>query len=87
MFKHYKRYGKILVTGPQRAGTRITAKIIASDLKYRYIDESEINTDNVKLAFEKFKSKTVLQAPGLCPYWAYWSSMPRRDYVNPTAKR
>lgn len=33
-------FGKIIVTGPPRSGTTISALIIASELKYKFIDES-----------------------------------------------
>lgn len=41
MFGHLAGWTRIAVTGPQRAGTTITAKIIADDLGYRYVDETD----------------------------------------------
>jgi len=34
---------RVLVTGPQRSGTTIAAKILASELKYRFFDEGDPN--------------------------------------------
>jgi len=45
MEKIVKKFKKILVTGPQRSGTRITAKIIARLTGLPYIDEQDINND------------------------------------------
>ena len=42
MFEHLTQYNKIIVSGPQRSGTTITARIIARDTGYQYIDETDI---------------------------------------------
>ena len=39
VFSHLKSFDKILVTGPQRSGTRICAKMIAQDTGHHYVDE------------------------------------------------
>lgn len=44
MFEHLAEYRAILVSGPQRSGTRIAAKMIAADTGHRYIDEREFRT-------------------------------------------
>jgi len=36
-----ENFSKIIVTGPQRAGTTIASKIIAQDLGYRFVDEGD----------------------------------------------
>jgi hypothetical protein len=41
MFEHLKQK-KILVSGPQRSGTRICAKMIAHDTGLPYVDETEV---------------------------------------------
>ena len=57
MFAELKKFKKIIVSGPQRSGTRICGKIIAHDLDYRYCDESYLveheKSDVAK--FEKIK--------------------------------
>ncbi len=42
MFKEMKAYSKIIVTGPQRSGTRICSKMIAHDTGHRWAPEEEI---------------------------------------------
>jgi len=39
-------YNKVIVTGPIRAGTTISAKIIAHELGYKFIDESWYDGNN-----------------------------------------
>lgn len=39
MFEQLKIYKSILVTGPQRAGTKIASRMIAADTGYKYVDE------------------------------------------------
>lgn len=57
----------VLVTGPQRSGTRIAAKMCAADLGYEYVDERAIDIANLATAIEVFeRGGTVLHAPGLC---------------------
>lgn len=62
-----KNFKKILVSGPQRSGTRISAKIISNDLNFKYLDEATVNIRDE----EKFKyileneTQFVLQCPGL----------------------
>lgn len=60
-------FDKVLVSGPQRSGTRITTKIISEDLNYHYIDEENIHIQSVariNFFIDKFK-KFVLQCPAL----------------------
>lgn len=42
------RYRCVIVTGPQRAGTRICARMIAHDTGLRYIDEENYGTKDLK---------------------------------------
>jgi hypothetical protein len=61
-------FRNIIVTGPQRSGTRIGAKVIADELNFTYTDETELLTDSAyKLQWflddEKYR---VLQCPALC---------------------
>ena len=61
-------YSKILVTGPQRSGTRIVAKMIAHDNDIRYVSEQQVNIRDKQKAY-KFLSldeRLVIQCPGLC---------------------
>ena len=47
MFEYLKEFPVVLVTGPQRSGTRICAKMIAHDTGHRFVDEREIHTDSL----------------------------------------
>lgn len=42
MFQDLKSHLNILVSGPQRSGTRICAKMVAADTGLHYIDETDI---------------------------------------------
>jgi len=41
-------YSKIIVTGPPRAGTTISARIIAHELNYKFIDETMYDGNNAE---------------------------------------
>lgn len=47
MFEHLAVHSRILVTGPQRSGTTIAARMIAADTGHRFIDESEFGVYDV----------------------------------------
>src|SRR3990167_2553963 len=57
----------VIVTGAQRSGTRIAAKIIAQETGLKYIDENDIEIDNLYLFFKAYieEDDFVLHAPGL----------------------
>jgi hypothetical protein len=70
MFEWLSKFDRVFVTGPQRSGTRICAKMIAHDTGYEFIDETQINMDgfyNFSTLLETNK-KYVLQCPTLCRY-------------------
>ena len=57
----------ILVTGPQRSGTTIAARILAHEFGYCYVDENSIYTHLPQFAKMFLDSGTfVVQAPALC---------------------
>ena len=66
MFEHLIQYQQIFVTGPQRSGTRIAAKMIAEDTGYEYIDEHEFGIHSKK-QFKKIARRdySVIQCPGV----------------------
>jgi len=70
MFEKFADFDKILVTGPQRSGTRICAKMIAHDLGYTYIDEDDLHMENLYMMdyFLRKKERNVVQCPALCRY-------------------
>ena len=69
--KDLKRFERIAVTGPQRSGTTIAAKIIASETGHKYIDENDFSINSFDRFKEIFKqSNIVVQCPGVCR-WAH----------------
>jgi hypothetical protein len=67
MLSHFSPFPKIVVSGPQRSGTRLVAKAIAHDLGHIYVDEREIHTDSLYslMAILAREGQHVIQAPGL----------------------
>jgi len=67
MFNALKEFNNIIVSGPQRSGTRIGAKIIAHDTGKKYIDEADLNFHDFRLLnYYLNKGNIVVQCPGLC---------------------
>jgi len=66
--RFYDYFNKFLVTGPQRSGTRIMAKMISYDNNIRYVSEQEIKIRNIEKVerFLKQEERLVIQCPGLC---------------------
>ena len=74
MFQYLKKYNHIIVTGPQRSGTRIAAQMIAKDTDYTYIDEMDIYGSSIAMLIDKMhKNKhTVAQCPQLSNIAHMW---------------
>lgn len=69
MFESWTAFRHIVVTGPQRSGTRIGAKAIAHDTGYEYIDETTLHTDGFYHLYAALKGAPdggVFQCPALC---------------------
>jgi hypothetical protein len=68
MFEWLSKFKKILVTGPQRSGTRICSKMIAYDTGYEFIDEASIAGDSLyRLShFLETERSLVIQCPIIC---------------------
>jgi len=64
MFEHLAVHKKIVVTGPQRSGTRIAAKMIAADTGHAFVDEMEFAIRDLA-AFRAVlqRDDVVVQAP------------------------
>lgn len=62
-----RSFSKIVVTGPQRSGTTIAAKILAAELQYHIVLEEVFKEHDLYLFFEVFlrHSLCVVQAPAL----------------------
>jgi len=69
LFEYLSKHKRIVVTGPQRSGTRIGAKMISYDLGYNLIDEREIDIDSLYRLNDMIRlDKVVIQAPALCRF-------------------
>ncbi len=69
MFESLKQHKFIFVIGPQRSRTTITAKMIAYDTGYQYVDENRMNY-NLGAAYQLVDAETpfVLQCPSFTLY-------------------
>jgi len=66
MFEYLKKYSRIIVSGSQRSGTTICARIISEDTGYRYIDENEYKIHNAGILRGILKKdKIVVHAPAM----------------------
>lgn len=74
MFEHMSKHKKIVVSGPQRSGTTICAKMIAEDTGHICLLEETFSGQNFWGDFENLyktligKSNIVCQVPSLSPY-------------------
>ncbi len=68
IFEWLGQFDKIIVTGPQRSGTRICARMIAYDTGYSYIDESKLRIDSLYHLWSIVRTERhfVVQCPALC---------------------
>lgn len=67
MFEKFSSWPIIVVTGPQRSGTTICARMIEADTGHEYLDEELWQVWNGSKAVEiaKGRQPCVLQAPGI----------------------
>ena len=65
MFANLRPFTTIVVTGPQRSGTKFAAEIIAEQLALRYVNESEFGVHRLDRFWELLDEKVVIQAPAL----------------------
>ncbi len=70
MFDWLAEFDQILVTGPQRSGTRICAQMIAQDTGFHYVDEVDFGVDSLYrlAALLAQPQRVVVQCPALCRY-------------------
>ena len=67
MYESLAQFRNIVVSGPQRSGTRFAAKCIAHDTDKTYIDEKDIAFHDFRLLeYYLNKGNCVIQCPGLC---------------------
>jgi hypothetical protein len=64
LFEDLAVHSRIVVTGPQRSGTRIAARMIAKDTEHRFVDELEFDARNEHRWREILQAEQiVVQAP------------------------
>lgn len=91
MFEHLAEFNQILVTGPQRSGTTICARMVAEDTGHEYIDEAVFNVhrwDYLQGILEAW-DKIVVQCPAVahCIHQVpddalvVWMMRPPRDII------
>ena len=73
MFEHLAKFTRVLVTGPQRSGTRICAQMIASDLsklKAIFVDEREFGIDRLSYFMNTIfpNKKIIVHCPAFSRY-------------------
>ena len=70
MFEHLKKWQRIIVTGPQRSGTRIATQMIAHDLDYWSVGEEEFGVDSLNRLWKilQISHNIVVQCPALSSY-------------------
>jgi hypothetical protein len=77
MFEHLGGHRRIIVTGPQRSGTTICARMIAQDTGHEYIDENVIAIhDHLRLRYliNRHPNPFVIQAPGMAHLADHWDA-------------
>ncbi len=66
MFEHLAVHSRIVVTGPQRSGTRIAARMIAADTGHEFVDEFAFSIkDDVEFRGILERDQVVVQAPNM----------------------
>ncbi|MBD3260316.1 MAG: hypothetical protein GF334_01340 [Candidatus Altiarchaeales archaeon] len=72
MFEHLKKHSQIVVTGPQRAGTTICAKMIAHDLGYPFWPEERCGEDLAPYCLIREHLKEGQKAVYQLPAFSAW---------------
>lgn len=67
LFDYLQSYRFILVSGPQRAGTTITAAMIANDLEYEFQEDVQAQLERFALDYQDHEP-TVFHCPSYCHY-------------------
>jgi hypothetical protein len=68
MFEHLADFDVILVSGPQRSGTTVCARMVAQDTGHQLIDESEYHFHNEAhwRQIIQIGGKVVVHCPAMC---------------------
>jgi hypothetical protein len=68
LFKNLRLFSTIVVTGPQRSGTKFVAEIIAEELGLRYVNESEYGVHAFDCFWKLLDEPAVIHAPAMSAY-------------------
>lgn len=71
MFEHLRQYDAIVVTGMQRSGTTLAARIIAHDTGHIYVDEDDYGTKDVGMWVSLVTEQSwghVIHSPAMSRY-------------------
>ena len=68
MFDHFRPFATLVVTGPQRSGTKFAAEIIAEELRLRYVNESEYGVHALDRFWKLLDERAVIHSPALSAY-------------------
>lgn len=73
MFEHFaESFAVIFVTGPQRSGTTICARMIAHDAGYRYVDEEDFSVHEMRALERVISNRRGQRLVIQCPALARW---------------
>ena len=80
MFEDLVKYPRILVTGPQRSGTRICSVMIAHDTNHYHVDERLVGLDCIDmmagmLYSDRLTVPIVIQCPGFSRWAHKWPDL------------
>lgn len=75
LFDYLANYKFVLVTGPHRAGTTITAAMIASDLSYEFAEDVQDALDFFSHWYKDFKP-IVFHCPSYCHFIHHLAGIP-----------
>jgi hypothetical protein len=67
LFDHLRKYRFILVSGPHRAGTTITAAMIANDLDYEFEEDTQDKLETFGGSYQIYRP-TVFHCPSYCHF-------------------
>lgn len=75
LFNHLQSYQIIIVTGPHRAGTTITAAMITNDLDYDFVEDAQGQIEKLPELCRPLR-RTVFHAPSRCHYVHHLADIP-----------
>ncbi len=83
MFERLSEFNHVIVTGVQRSGTRICAKMIAHDTGHRFVAEEEVGVSSLDLLLELLNAADglVVHGPAFARYALHLGRRPNTAIV------